>query len=220
MLRRTLAPALTALALTGCVSTAPAAPSALDQELADLLQVLPGKYAGQAPDMSSATAGLTDIYHKLTRIEAPQFGEEVLYYQLSNEGPDGAAMQMKIFVFDLSAERTSNRMSAYVFAPGQAEGNLEQDPERLAAITPDQLMDFPAECAFKWAATEEGFLGEVKAEDCAFQGQTFKTTIRPNMTYGIYGDRFEWDETLLRDSGEVIVSTNGALPAFRVDAGE
>lgn len=211
MLRSILVLTLAASLLTAC--TRPEA--SLDQQLDELLRVLPGNYAGEASIEISPTGETQDIFHKLAPIDAPQFGERVLYYQLSSGSADGPALQMKIFVFDLDPERLANRMRAYVFAPGQAAGNLDQDPDRWAALDPATLMSFPDECAFTWSPVSGGFAGVVRASDCAFAGQSFKQTIRPEMSYRILGDRFEWDEILYGDDLRIIVTTNGPLPAFR-----
>lgn len=187
----------------------------VDLELSELLQVLPGSYVGEAPNAFSPDREMQTIFHKVAPIDAPQFGEKVFYYQLSTESADGPAMQMKVFVFDTDPDRAANRMSAYIFMPGQAAGNLEKDTDRVAELEVSELMSFPPECAFTWSPVTGGFEGVVRSSECAYSSQAFKQTVRPAMTYRILGDRFELDETLYGDDMSIIITTDGPLPASR-----
>jgi hypothetical protein len=200
-----------ALGLLGCSSTG----SGLDRDMDELMQALPGSYAGEAPIMSSPSGEMQDIFHKLAPIDAPQFGERVLYYQLSTGSADGPALQQKIFVLSVPPGSDVIRMRAYVFAPGQAEGNLEQDPDRWDDLDPAALMNFPESCAFTWARVSGGFEATVRPANCSFSSRAFKQMISPDMTYRIEGDRFEWTETLYGEGQRIIVSTDGALVAWR-----
>lgn len=211
MLRQILALALVTSLMAGCTPS----DGDLDQELDELLRALPGVYVGEAPIGPQEDGAMRTLFHKFAPIDAPQLGDRALYYQISAEGADGAALQMKIFVFDTDPERVANRMRAYVFAPGQAAGNLELDPDRWTALDPETLMTFPAQCAFLWSEIEGGFNGESGAPDCVYQSRAFEQTIRPRMSYRILGDRFEMEENLFGEDGQAIVSTNGVLPAFR-----
>jgi hypothetical protein len=203
--------ATTVLLLAACTAPGPD----LDDDLAALLRQLPGSYAGEIPNPRSPTGEMLPVFHKLAPIDAPQFGDQVLYYQLSTGSADGPALQQKIFVFDATPGRAENRMRAYVFAPGQAAGNLEQDPDRWAALDPAALMDFPPECAFRWTRVGGGFEAVVNAGDCAFKGRSFPQTIRPQMTYRLVGDEFVWDEVLYGDGRKVLASTEGPRAAYR-----
>lgn len=211
MLRYMLGFVVSTCLVAGCAQSE----KQLDLELAALLQVLPGTYAGEAPNAFSPDREMQTTFHKIAPIDAPQFGEKVFYYQLSTESADGPAMQMKVFVFDSAPDRAANHMSAYIFMPGQAVGNLEKDTDRVAALEPAELMSFPLECAFKWSPVDGGFEGVVHSSDCAYPSQAFKQTVRPAMTYRILGDRFEMDETLYGEDMSVIITTDGALPASR-----
>lgn len=221
MLRLILAAALSTALLLGCsaaeteTTAETALAQTLDQQLAAILQVLPGKYKAENPRAVPPKGEMEILYHKFVPIDAPQFGDTVLYYQLSTGSADGAALQMKIFSFDDEPARAVNRMRAHVFAPGQAPGNLDQAPERLAALEPSELMSFPTQCDLIWSPEGSGFIGAVRAADCAFPGGVFKQTIRPAMSYNIAGNRLEWDEILYTDDMRVLVTTNGALLAIR-----
>jgi len=200
-----------AVLLSGCTRPTPT----LEQELDALLQLLPGRYAGEAPDARSPEGASMAIFHKIVPIDAPQFGAKVFYYQLSRGSADGPALQQKIFVFDTASGRSANRMRAWVFAPGQADGNLESAPARVAALRPDELMSFPEACAFLWSRIGDTFEGVVSAENCGFRSRQFNQEIRPDMRYRVNADRFEWNETLYGEGRRVIATTDGSLIAFR-----
>jgi hypothetical protein len=76
-------------------------------------------------------------------------------------------------------------------------------------------MNFPESCAFTWARVSGGFEATVRPANCSFSSRAFKQMISPDMTYRIEGDRFEWTETLYGEGQRIIVSTDGALVAWR-----
>jgi hypothetical protein len=203
--------AILALSLLGCSTTQ----TRLDRDLDELMRVLPGSYAGEAPIMSSPAGEMQDIFHKLAPIDVPQFGERVLYYQLSTGSADGPALQQKIFVLSVPPGSDVIRMRAYVFAPGQAEGNLEQDADRWDDLDPAALMNFPESCAFTWARVSGGFEATVRPANCSFASRAFGGTISPDMTYRIQGNRFEWTETLYGEGQRIMATTDGTLVAWR-----
>lgn len=186
----------------------------LDGELVELLNALPGTYAGMAPKALSQNGEMEKLFHTFAPIDAPQFGERALYYQISAESPAGPVLQAKIFVFDTEPRRQSNTMRAFILDPAQAGNGLQNDQSRLADLVPSQLMSFPDECFFTWRPVSEGFVG-AGSDNCAYPSRAFKQVIRPEMTYRILGDRFEWEEALYGEDGKAIVSTNGTLAALR-----
>ena len=106
----------------------------LEAELREIVAALPGRYAGPA---SGGT-----IYHKIVRIDAPQFGgDTVFYHQISRDGFDSTApTQQKIYVFDRSPQRAFNVMRSYVFLPKQGYANFEQDAAALKSVQPGMLI--------------------------------------------------------------------------------
>lgn len=202
------------LALTGCASAPPAA-SPLDQELAAILALLPGRYAGEAPDPRAPGSAPRPIYHKIVPIEAPQFGEFTLYYQLSTGSPDGPALQQKLFVFDTAPNRAANRMQAYVFPPGQLDPNLERRPGDWPALRPGELMAFTEDCAFRWAQAPGGLTGSVRRAQCEFASERFGGRVRPEMSYRVTAGALYWTEALYAEDGRLLASTNGTLGAQR-----
>ncbi|WP_416908472.1 MAG: hypothetical protein ACMVO5_02290 [Polymorphobacter sp.] len=191
--------------------TATAAHAAPETELADLLKVLPGHYAGMAPKAFKPDGTMERLVHSFTPITAPQFGQTVFYYQISKEG---RIQQAKIFVFDTSPARPANTMRAFILDTATLTKPLSDDPARIKALDPASLMTFPSTCDFTWTRTETGFEGK-SGPDCAYPSRAFNQTITPSMTYRIHPDRFEMSETLTGEDGRAIVSTGGLLTASR-----
>ena len=210
-------PQLGALALTlaGCAAAPPAA-NPLDQELAAILALFPGSYAGEAPDPREPGAALRPIYHKIVPIELPQFGEFALYYQLSTGSPDGPALQQKLFVFDTAPDRRVNRMEAYVFPPDQVAPNLERRSGDWPALRPADLIAFSEACAFRWAQSPAGLTGSVRRAECAFESERFGGLVRPEMSYRVTAGALYWSEALYAEDGRLLASTAGTLVADRL----
>jgi len=202
-----------ALLLAGCMRPGPS----LDAELGELMQALPGSYAGMVPKALAADGEMERLVHSFVPIEVPQFGPKVLYYQIASGTADGKVLQAKIFVFSADKGRKANTMRAYILDPAQAGETLYADPARLAALNPSALMSFPQACFFRWSRVGGGFAGE-GSPTCAYPSRAFGQMIRPEMSYRILGNRFEWGEVLRGEDGGAIVSTNGTLTALRQKA--
>ena len=197
--------ALSALLICGCAHTSPN----LDTERSNIFETLPGTYAGK---MTAADGGVTNITHSFEQIDAPQFSSHVLYYEIDSDAPNGPGVQRKIFVFDDTPERKENRMKAYLITEDQMPSG------EWSSVNPDELRTFPDVCAFRWTKTDGGYAGTVKPSDCAFPSQVFDGTIRSDMTYQIEGDALTWEEVLLTDALDVIVTTNGLQTARRTSS--
>jgi len=186
-----------------------------DRELTELLELLPGIYAGTAPIPGARDGRTQEIFHKIAPIDASQFGARAFYYQLSVGGPDGQPLQQKVFAFKTNPTRPGNRMRAWIFGPGQEAPNLEQRPDSWFYLEAAKLMSFPKSCAFRWRRVPGGFEGIVKADKCTFQSERFGQAVSPAMRYAVFADRLEWEETLYSADNKVLVSTGGNLIATR-----
>ena len=184
----------------------------LEAELREIVAALPGRYAGPA---SGGT-----IYHKIVRIDAPQFGgDTVFYHQISRDGFDSAApFQQKVYVFDRSPARSGNVMRSYVFFPKQGYANFEQDAAALKSVQPGMLMNFPLECALRWSRGEAPgqFYARVRRGQCSFDGVAFKQRITPEMTYVLERDAFSIEDILYGENGQPLFPSAGLLRAPRV----
>ena len=216
-----LAPMVAVLvASSACATLAdPAAP--LDRQLEGIVALLPGLYAGSMPGDFGAEAGEgSRIFHKIVRIDAPQFGSDlVFYHQISRDGFDSTKpLQQKIYAFDRDRKRTANVMRSRVFFPGQGYANLEQDGAALSSFDPATLMQFPTECAIRWSAGDSvgQFVARVSRADCRYQSQTFKQTIAPELTYILSAAEFAMEDVLYGENGAPLFPATGMSHAARV----
>jgi len=212
---------LLALAATAALS---ATPPDLDRELAQILELLPGRYAGETRDPRDASGRPITLYHKIARIDAPQFGSDTVYYHLiARDGFDSEKpFQQKIYAFDRRPDRRINSMRSWVYLPTTPGSNLERDPARQKALRQDELMNFPVECAIRWSRAEPAagaapeFIARVKPADCAFQSAAFRQTIRPDMTYVVSAARFGIQDILNGENGQPLFPTSGISYAPRI----
>jgi len=194
----------------------PASP--LDAELAQIVALLPGRYQGTMPVMSDASGKKTEtVYHKIARIDAPQFGAMVMYHQIGAAGPDGPPAQQKIYVFDVSPSRTENRMRSFVIPRGRGLQNFESLGPEIAQLAPESLMNFPPECAIRWRRVSGGFAAHVSARDCQYPSQTWKTDVRPDMTYVLKQRSFSLQESMYYADGRPMFEMKRPSVARRLD---
>jgi hypothetical protein len=193
---------------------APAAPSAsspLDADLAAILALLPGRYAGPA------TGGR--LFHKIVPVVAPNFGAgAVFYHQISRDGFDSAApFQQKIYVFDRDPARGFNRMRSWVFFPKQGFANLEQDAAALRTLQPAALMNFPIECAIRWDRGDAPgrYVARVRREDCTYDSAGFRQKISPELTYVLDRESFALEDILYGANGQPLFPSAGLMRAAR-----
>lgn len=208
--------ALSVLAMPGRAAES-ASPAVLERELAEILQQLPGRYAGETGHPRVA------LQHKIVRVEAPRFGETVFYHQISRDGMDSTApFQQKIYVFDRRPDRRVNRMRSFVFPPKSGYANLERRPDVLKTLDPAQLMNFPEGCAFVWSAAESEpgvYFARVAPESCAYESAAFKQRISPKMTYRVATDSFGIEDVLYGTTGQPLFPPSGLLVVPRLVEG-
>jgi peptidylprolyl isomerase len=212
-----------AIALLGlqwsCAVATAAAPTALDRELAEILELLPGRYVGEADDPRGGAKLL--LHHKIVRIDAPQFGSDTVFYHLlARDGFDSLKpFQQKIYAFDRRPERVRNSMRSWVYLPTTPGSNLERDVARQRSLRQDELMNFPAEtCAIRWSRGEKPvqFVARVKPQDCVFESAAFKQKIRPDMTYVLSAASFGIQDILNGENGQPLFPSSGISYAPRV----
>lgn len=200
--------------LGGCAHSGENSPPPIERELATLLAILPGTYAGEAPKGMTPGGEMQMLTHSFTTVVAPQFSEQVLYYQVTRGTAEGPILQAKIFVFATETQRQANTMHALVLTPEQAETLRRGTPADWRRLSPSGLMSFPATCFFTWTRHADGFVGE-GSDRCSYASKAFGQIITPDMRYRITSDAFEMEETLIGEDGAVIVTTGGALTAAR-----
>ena len=217
-----------ALAISPAFAAATAAappPSALDRELQQIIERLPGRYSGEIPDpLDPAGLRRTALHHKIVRVELPTFGEFVFLHQISRDTLDSATpWQQKLYVFDTEPRRTRNSMRSFMIPATLALANFESDPLRLskvaAAGSPAAagFQGFPAGCEIRWSSEPDGvFVARVRPRDCRYDSVAFKQRISPQMTYRVTRESFGIEDILLGANGKPLFPTSGMLTVPRV----
>lgn len=209
--------------LAGAASTPD--PTALETELRQIVERLPGRYSGEIADPRDPAGGRrTPLHHKIVRLELPAFGEFVFVHQISRDRLDSAQpWQQKLYVFDAAPQRQRNSMRSFMIPAELGLANLETDPVRLAkvaaAASPSAagFQGFPPGCEIRWSRESEGvFTARVLPEDCSYDSIAFKQRISPRMTYRLAADSFGIEDILLGANGQPLFPATGLLTVPRV----
>lgn len=216
--RRCLAPGLLAVLLLPGLAVAD---GALDQELAAITALLPGRYQATLPDPRGGAPLV--IHHEIIPVQAPAFGPgRAFYHQIARDGFDVAVpFQQKIYVFDEDPARPRNRMRSFVLAPGAPSISPARAPAALAALEPAATMSFPPACIINWAAGDEPgtWVARVRREDCSYQSERFRQTISPDLTYVVAPGWLAVEDLLFGEDGKSLVPSPGLARAERLATG-
>lgn len=192
----------------------------LEGELTEILALLPGRYRGVAPDPRDPEAPAQPLFHKIVRIDAPQFGSDAVYYHvIAREGYDSVTpFQQKIYAFDRSAGRAGNAMRSWVYLPTTPGTNLDQDPARQRSLQREELMSFPTPaCAIRWSRRSPSgeYTARVQPADCVFPSAAFRQDLRPDMTYVLSPASFGIEDILNGEDGRPLFPSSGIVTATR-----
>lgn len=195
-----------------------ASPTSLDLELERIVALLPGRYAGSAPDPSAPESDPRPLFHRIVPIDAPRFGTLVFYHEIARDGfYSRRPVQQKIYAFDTRSGRRGNSMRSWVVPYGTVTPAPDRDPQALAELSPARLQSFPRGCELRWSATQlpGEYVAEVRREDCRFRSTTFAQWVRPAMRYTVSARRFTLEDALYGEDGAPLFPQTGALPAER-----
>jgi peptidylprolyl isomerase len=207
------------LLLCGASYPAAAATGTLDPEA--LRSRLIGFYRGTAPD-PARPGSTTEAYHKIVEVAAPQLGRAVLYHQIARDGFDSAEpLLQKFYVFGAMASGPGVlNVVVYAVKPRSLPGNLEQQPRRLAQLTPSALQTFPASCALAWrAGADTGkWVATPASPSCRYRSATLQRVIVPEFRYDLTPETLAMRDVLRDTQGKALFGDAGTLVASRVPA--
>jgi hypothetical protein len=213
--RRCLAPGLLAALLLPDLAVADVA---LDQELAAITALLPGRYQATLPDPRGGAPLV--IHHEIIPVQAPAFGPgRAFYHQISRDGFDvDVPFQQKVYVFDEDPGRPRNRMRSFVLAPGTATVSPSRGPAALAALEPAATMFFPPACIINWATGQDPgtWVARVRREDCSYVSERFRQKISPDLTYVVAPAWLAVEDLLFGEDGKSLVPSPGLARAERL----
>ena len=205
------------LLLCGASHPAAAATGAIDPEA--LRSRMIGLYRGTAPDAARPGNNI-EVYHKIVEVAAPQLGAAVLYHQIARDGFDSAEpLLQKFYVFDAAAPGAL-KVVAFAVKPRSLPGNLEQQPRRLAQLTPSLLQAFPTGCALAWrvGTTADTWVATPASTRCRYRSETLQRVIVPEFRYELTPEALSMRDVLRDTRGKALFGDAGTLLARRVPA--
>lgn len=154
--------------LLGSCAAVPQPTSQLDADLSRITRLLVGDY------FSSADEGVREgrpIYLRIRQVTPPAGQNIAIYSEMRHDGPDGDFYRQLVYLFDESADRPDNRMTAYGVSDKAQAAGLINDPDALArgafALTPG----IAQACYTVWTRNSTGFEGYIDPERCIITGK-------------------------------------------------
>ncbi|HEY6482738.1 MAG TPA: chromophore lyase CpcT/CpeT [Steroidobacteraceae bacterium] len=155
---------LAALGLAGVASAKGPSP---EQELAELLQWLPGHYDNTAQEQSDMHAGVRPPHEALAldivSIDAPMIGPHAFYLQESAADDPRRVTAQRILVFAVVKKDIVE--SAWTLAEPHRWRNGQLNPELFKGLLTEDLHAFKG-CSLRWKRDGEHFLGVNDPKTC------------------------------------------------------
>lgn len=156
----------------------------------DLIARFEGQYRGEVlgSEVGRPTEG-TLVMHTFVRgIEAPAFGDNIVYLEQRYGGPEGSITRQRIFAFN--EDRQGVVTTAYDFPDGAKYARSDAVPQRLAALTPDDMYSFPEGCRIRWSKENNTYVGAVKRTDCRIESRGGRGDVFVDMVYRLPTDAY------------------------------
>lgn len=145
---------------------AAAEPSRLDRELEALVTLYEGAYKSKPEE--GAREGTATLF-RVVRVTPPEGRRFALYAEMRKDNENGEVTRQRLYVFDESPDRVTNRMTALSFADPKAAEELIAHPERAAGLATTDALG--AGCATVWTADGMGFAGKIDPNLCIITGK-------------------------------------------------
>lgn len=177
--RRRAAAALAAgFVAMACPVEAQTVASALDRDLALLLQWLEGRFDNELQTFWQDDLGVPPSerhgrVHSLFRaIEAPQFGAHVLYEEQYSDGDPAKVLRQRVYAF--SADEAAGAIRLRIHTPKAPEKLLgaARDPARIARLKLSDTIYNPG-CDVLWTRRINQFVGAVEDGACRAKSESY-----------------------------------------------
>lgn len=166
-----------------CITLIPS--SALALSVDDVLSRFEGQYQGviDGGALGRPDEGPIVLHTFVHRIEAPAFGDAVMYLEQRYGGPDGTINRQRVFTF--AQDNDDVLTTAYDFTEGAKYARSDAVPERLSELTPEDLYSFPEGCRIRWSDENGTFVGAVSRKDCGIKSRFGWGTVFVDMVYRV-----------------------------------
>jgi len=130
--------------------------------VADMLASMEGTYRSDPAVL--ADAELPDLLDRRVRVDAPAFGEHVVYWQL-NSGPEREVYRQRLLVFTAAGDEIVQ--ATWSFREPEQFADAFDAPGLFADLTEaDVEPTLPDGCDQVWSRTDDGWYGRVNPDSC------------------------------------------------------
>lgn len=189
----------------------------------DVIDRFEGQYQGtiNGASIGRADDGTLLLHTFVHRIDAPAFGDAVVYMEQRYGGPEGVINRQRVFTFEQDGEAVLT--TAYDFTDGAKYARTDAVPERLTGVNPQDLYSFPAGCRIRWSNDNGVYVGAVSRQDCAIESRFGWGTVFIDMVYRVTDSHYTLFEEGYNDADEFLFGAPEAqmhrrLPESNLDA--
>lgn len=177
----------------------------------DVAAMLEGRWDNATQHTDGAGEANPHLHVIHAGFDNPAIPGTLVYAQLNTGGPDGDIYRQRVYAFTEGADGVE--MAAYEFADPAAYADAQDAPDRLAALTPDDLVRFDPGCDFHWQAMENGWRGAIADGLCVRTSRRSGRDMVIGGEFTITQDVFTHAESgRYADTGEFVFGPEGGVP--------
>jgi len=179
--------------------------------LTDLAAALPGHYDNAA--QVEAGGDHPRLNATIAPVTVPGMAGPAFYLQQIQDDFAPHVFRQALLVLEPAAGAV--RMRLYRFTDPGAVLDAQDDPGRLAGITPDRLVEDPG-CALLWRATADGFAGETAAGACTVESRRLAVRLDRMERWTLEGRTLTQFDRVRHPAGRTLHESPAGQP-FRLD---
>ncbi len=183
------------------------AQSQVNQEIETLLRWVNGEYSNQQQitdgELDAESNLLFPIFRK---IDIPAFGDHVIYLQWPIGSPDGRLQRQRIWTFDQSDGAIT--MNFFTLKEPEQWRDAHLDPDKVRAMTRDDVIAYPATCLLPVMRAGEVFLASIPPT-CEIVSQGTRITMTLWSEIIISENRMTYREAGYRPDKSVVFQVPG-----------
>ncbi len=210
-----------ALVSLGLMAGTPTASAANGPEPAAIAARLQGSWTNLAQIAGAYGTGGTDAsvdarFMEMAVVEAPAFGDHVVYLQWRAPDAEGRVTRQRLWAFDRDAEgRTIMRFFALLDANALIDAHRTA-PERFARLSPADVTGYPEGCTLPFTEIAGAYVGSIP-ESCVITAQRSGRTMRIEAHIRVEPRRFVYDERGIMGDGSIVFDVPQRLERFEAD---